>query len=80
MKRFPEEYPSSTLHISPLAPPDAPFSGAMYVDALYAYSFDACLGTVITYPNILSYTVRAIRQDQDTERNAMRDGIRRDNI
>lgn len=36
----------------------------MYVDALYAYSFDACLGTVISYPNILSDSVRAIRQEQ----------------
>lgn len=76
MKRFSEEYPSSTRHISPLAPPDAPFSGAMYVDALYAYS---CLGTVITYPNILSDSVRAIRQEQEAERDAMHDGIRMDN-
>lgn len=80
MKRFSEEYPSSTRHISPLAPPDAPFSGAMYFDALYAYSFDACLGTVITYPNILSDSVRAIRQEQEAERDAMHDGIRMDNI
>lgn len=51
----------------------------MYVDALYAYSFDACLGSVITYPNILSDSVRAIRQEQEAERDAMRDGIRMDN-
>lgn len=46
----------------------------MYVDALYAYSFDACLGTVITYPNILSDSVRAIRQEQEAERDAMQTG------
>ena len=62
MKRFSEEYPSSTRHISPLAPPDAPFSGAMYVDALYAYSFDACLGTVITYPK--SRRPSGLREDK----------------
>ena len=56
--------------VSPLSMPGAPLADALYVDALYAGALDAGIGSMSTYPNIISDSLRAVRQEQETERRA----------
>lgn len=54
--------------VSPLSLPGAPLADALYVDALYTGALDAGIGYVSAYPNIVSDSIRAIRREQETER------------